>query len=86
MTNLMRTAEAAARLDMKANTFRRRFCDPLAPRLPIVECRGPRGVRRILIDPADLEALIESMTVKPAGIRVEPGAAVLLQKATRDGP
>lgn len=86
LTGMIRTAEAAARLNMAPTTFRRRFCNSKNPGLPIIECRGPRGGRRILINPADLEMLIESMTVRPAGIRPERGAAVLVQKSTRDGP
>lgn len=86
MAGMIRTAEAAARLDMAPTTFRRRFCNSKNPGLPIIECRGPRGGRRILIDPVDLEALIESMKVRPAGIRPEPGAAVLVKKPPRPGP
>ena len=73
-------------LGMAPTTFRRRFCGHQHPRLPIIETRGPRGVRRILMKRADVEALIESMTVRPA--HVLPGAAgeVLLQKGERGRP
>lgn len=86
MTDVLRTDEAAAMLGMTPRYFRTRFCDHLRPALPIIESRGASGRRRILLRRADVEALIESMTVRPGGIHPEKGAAVLIQKATRDGP
>ncbi len=86
MNDMIHTDEAAAMLGMTPRYFRTRFCDHHQPGLPIIESRGATGRRRILLRRSDVEALIESMTVRPAGIRPEKGAAVLVQKATRDGP
>lgn len=83
---MIHTAEAAAILGLAPITFRRRFCNSQAPRLPIVECRGPRGGRRILVRRSDVEELLESMTVRPPGIRPEPGAVVLVKKPPRGAP
>jgi hypothetical protein len=77
---LIRAHEAAAMLGMALNTFRRRFCAHDAPALPIVEHRGPKGVRRVLVRREDVEALLEAMTVRPAIPAAAPGA-VILQKA-----
>ena len=67
LREIIRTAEAAAMLGMAPLTFRRRFCGHSHPALPIIESRGPRGGRRIFLRRTDVEALIESMTVKPRG-------------------
>ena len=70
-------------LHMAPKSFRLRYCSHLAPELPIVERRGPRGGRRILVRRADVEALIESMTVRQARIQAEPGAPILVQKSSQ---
>ena len=86
MTRILGTTEAAARVGMRPASFRKYCCRHDAPRLPIVESRGPRGGRRIGIREDDLELFIESMTVRPAGIRPEPGAPVLVQKLAQELP
>lgn len=77
---LIRASEAAPLFGLALITFRRRFCDSQAPRLPIIELRGPRGGRRVFVRRADVDALIETMTVRPPAVRQEPGARSLVQK------
>lgn len=48
------------------------------------EVFGLRGMRRILIDLADLAALLEAMTIKPARMCLEPGVIAILQETTWD--
>jgi hypothetical protein len=71
---------------MKPASFRKYCCRHDAPRLPIIESRGPQGGRRIGIREEDLEAYIEAMTVRPVGIRPELGAPVLVRKSTQEPP
>lgn len=58
--------EAAALLGYNADYFRRTFCEPAAPLLPIRQRRGPKGRRRILVLRAAVEALVNEETALPA--------------------
>ena len=85
MTRILGTTEAAARVGMRPASFRKYCCRHDAPRLPIVESRGPRGGRRIGIREDDLETFIESMTIRPAGVIPGPVAPVILRRGPQGG-
>ena len=59
-------AEAAAMLGYSEDYFRRTFCDPEKPLVPIHQRRGKAGQRRIRVLRAAIEKLIASEIKEPA--------------------
>jgi len=58
--------EAADRLGMTEDYFRRIYCDPEAPLVTIHQRLGPRGGRRVRVLEEDVDNLLRSAIKRPA--------------------
>lgn len=57
--------EAAALMDINPDYFRRTYCDPESPLVPIRQRRGKKGKRRIRVSRSAIMEILEQETRRP---------------------